>query len=114
MRKPAAGRLTEVFHIVNERTREGAENPVAKVLREGLVVGLANHTLLIAKDGQERPIADSAAPIRDEHGEITGVVLVFRDQTEERRAQRLIQARIDLAEYGSHPHAGGTPDQVAG
>ena len=98
----ACGRpLEEVFHIVNERTREVAENPVVKVLREGLVVGLANHTLLIAKDGQERPVADSAAPIRDEHGEITGVVLVFRDQTEERRALRLSQARIDLAEYGA-------------
>ena len=59
-----------------------------RVLREGMVVGLANHTLLIAKDGTERPIADSGAPIRDEKGEITGVVLVFRDQTENARRRR--------------------------
>ena len=55
-------------------------------------MGLANHTLLIAKDGSERPIADSGAPIRDETGEITGVVLVFRDQTEERAREKEIQA----------------------
>lgn len=96
----ALGRpLTEVFRIVSEETRKEVENPVARVLREGVVVGLANHTLLIAKDGVERPIADSAAPIRDDEGEIAGVVLVFRDQTDERRAQRLVQARLTLMEY---------------
>ena len=78
--------LQELFRIVNEETRAGVESPVERVLREGVVVGLANHTLLIAKDGSERPIADSGAPIRNEKGETTGVVLVFRDQTEERRA----------------------------
>jgi PAS domain S-box-containing protein len=78
--------LSEVFRIVNEETRAAVESPVTRVLREGQVVGLANHTLLVAKDGAERPIADSGAPIRDEKGETTGVVLVFRDQTEERRA----------------------------
>jgi PAS domain S-box-containing protein len=84
----ARGRsMEEVFHIINEETREKVENPTAKVIREGIIVGLANHTLLIAKDGTERPIADSGAPIRDEHGKITGVVLVFGDQTEERRGQ---------------------------
>ncbi|MEJ2638296.1 MAG: PAS domain S-box protein [Desulfosarcinaceae bacterium] len=83
----ARGRpLEQVFRIINEQTREKIENPVAKVLHEGGVVGLANHTLLIARDGTERPIADSGAPIRDDSGEITGVVLVFRDQTEERAA----------------------------
>ena len=82
--------LEQVFCIVNEETRANVENPVARVLREGLVVGLANHTLLIARDGTERPIADSGAPIRDEQGNITGVVLVFRDQTEERRAAELL------------------------
>jgi PAS domain S-box-containing protein len=98
----ASGRpLSEVFHIINEETRQTVENPVSKVLREGMVVGLANHTLLIAKDGQERPIADSAAPIRDEKGRITGVVLVFRDQTDERRVQRLNQVRMTLLEYAS-------------
>lgn len=80
--------LEEVFHIVNEQTRAPAENPVVRVLHEGLVVGLANHTLLIARDGTERPIADSAAPIRDEEGDVIGVVLVFRDQTEERAVRR--------------------------
>ncbi len=83
----ARGRpLEEVFRIVNEETHEKVESPVAKVLREGIVVGLANHTLLIARDGTLRPVADSGAPIRDDQDEITGVVLVFRDQTAERAA----------------------------
>ena len=83
----ARGRsLDEVFRIVNEETRQPVESPVARVLREGLVVGLANHTMLVARDGTERPIADSGAPIRGEDGSLTGVVLVFRDQTAERAA----------------------------
>jgi PAS domain S-box-containing protein len=76
--------LNDVFHIVNEESREVIENPVEKVLREGKVIGLANHTVLISRGGTERPIADSGAPIRDEDGLVYGVVLVFRDQTEER------------------------------
>jgi PAS domain S-box-containing protein len=76
--------IEDVFKIINEETRAKVENPVVKVLREGLVVGLANHTLLISKDGLEIPIADSGAPIKDENGEIIGIVLVFRDQTAER------------------------------
>lgn len=84
----ARGRpLHEVFHIVDEETRAEVENPVVRVLREGVVVGLANHTVLIHREGTERPIADSGAPIRTEQGDILGVVLVFRDQTEERAAQ---------------------------
>jgi PAS domain S-box-containing protein len=84
----AAGRpLRDVFHIVNEMTRQPVDNPVAKVLVEGKTVGLANHTVLIAADGTERPIADSAAPIRHQDGTIAGVVLVFRDATEQRRAE---------------------------
>jgi len=83
--------LDEVFRIVNEQTRATVENPVARVLREGVTVGLANHTVLIARDGTERAIADSGAPIRDEKGAITGVVLVFRDQTAEMEAQAAIQ-----------------------
>ena len=83
--------LDEVFHIVNENTRAEVESPVNRVLREGMVVGLANHTLLITKDGSERAIADSGAPIRDEKGKVSGVVLVFRDQTEERAAQQALQ-----------------------
>ncbi len=84
----AVGRpLAEVFVIVTEGTRQTVENPVTHVLRDSVVVGLANHTLLIARDGTEYPIADSGAPIRDAQGAIIGVVLVFRDQTEERRAR---------------------------
>jgi len=80
--------LEAVFPIVNEQTRRPVENPVEKVLREGVIVGLANHTVLIAKDGTERPIDDSAAPIRDAAGRMLGVVLIFRDVTEQRRADR--------------------------
>ncbi|MDP1822218.1 MAG: response regulator [Archangium sp.] len=80
----AKGRpLEQVFRIVNERTREVVESPAARVLREGLIIGLANHTALVARDGTERPIADSGAPIRDEHGAMRGVVLVFRDQSQQ-------------------------------
>jgi two-component system cell cycle sensor histidine kinase/response regulator CckA len=83
--------LDEIFRIVDEQSRTEVENPVARVLREGMVVGLANHTVLIAKDGTQRPIADSGAPIRDEQGQITGVVLVFRDQSEERAYRKEIR-----------------------
>ena len=80
----AQGRpLTEVFHIINTLTKELAVNPVQRVLDSGNIVGLANHTALIAKDGTEHQIADSAAPIRNTEGTIIGVVLVFRDVTEE-------------------------------
>jgi PAS domain S-box-containing protein len=82
--------LEEIFRIINEETRQTVENPVRRAMREGLVVGLANHSILIAKDGSEHPIADSGAPIRNEKGEITGVVLVFRDQTKERAAHFLL------------------------
>ena len=93
----AAGRsLEEVFVIVNEDSRMAAENPALRALREGVVVGLANHTLLIARDGVERPIDDSAAPIRDEKGSVLGAVLVFRDVTERRRTEQslLLQSRV--------------------
>jgi PAS domain S-box-containing protein len=83
--------LIEVFHIRNEETREPVENPVDRVLREGKVVGLANHTVLISRDGSERAIADSGAPIRDAQGELRGVVLVFQDQTEQRKAEQVLQ-----------------------
>jgi PAS domain S-box-containing protein len=83
----AIGRpLDHVFNIINEETRAKAPNPVERVLAEGVVVGLANHTALISRDGTERPIADSGAPIRDGEGRPRGAVLVFRDVTEERHA----------------------------
>ncbi len=81
----------EVFHIINENTRARIENPVQLVIKEGHIVGLANHTLLISKDGREIPIADSGSSIRDDKNEIIGVVLVFRDQTEERASQKLLR-----------------------
>jgi len=84
----AAGRpLSDVFHIVNEFSREPVENPADRAVRHGVIVGLANHTLLIARDGTEYPIADSAAPIIDDARKILGVVLVFHDVSERRRAQ---------------------------
>jgi PAS domain S-box-containing protein len=94
----AAGRpLPEVMQIVNEITRQPAPNPVTRVLREGVTVGLANHTVLISRDGTERAIDDSAAPIRDNRGQLIGVVLVFRDVTAERRSQQVLQQTEKLA-----------------
>ena len=88
----ASGRpLPEVFRIINEQTRQPVANPAEKVLREGLIVGLANHTALIAKDGSEIPIADSGAPIKTEKGDIAGVVLVFRDMSGELEKYRLLE-----------------------
>lgn len=88
----ARGRpLVEVFNIVNAHTRETAVNPVKKVLENGETIGLANHTMLIAKDQTTYQIADSAAPIRDTQQNITGVVLVFRDVTEEYRMQAALK-----------------------
>lgn len=83
--------IEEVFVIVNEETRQAVENPVARVLRDGVVVGLANHTILLTPDGKEYPIADSGAPIFEEQGQIAGAVLVFRDQTEERKAEAVLR-----------------------
>jgi PAS domain S-box-containing protein len=83
----AAGQpLPKIFRIINEQTRAAVENPVEKVLRLSTVVGLANHTVLITKDGTEIPIDDSAAPIRMPGGTLFGVVMVFRDVTEQRKA----------------------------
>ena len=77
--------LESVFKIINEDSRQTVEPPAIRALREGVIVGLANHTLLIAKDGTECHIDDSAAPIRNAAGEIAGVVLVFRDISERKR-----------------------------
>jgi PAS domain S-box-containing protein len=80
--------LDAVFRIVNETTQRPVENPVTRVLRDGEIVGLANHTVLIARDGRTIPIDDSAAPIRPQEGPMTGAVLVFRDITARRKAER--------------------------
>lgn len=90
--------LEEVFHIVNEATRATVESPVTRSLREGKIVGFANHTVLIGRDGREVPIDDSAAPIRDEHGAIQGIVLVFRDVAERRRTETQLAEQARLLE----------------
>ena len=94
----AAGRaLKEVFRIIGEETRQNVENPVTKALREGQVVGLANHSLLISRDGKEIAIDDSAAPIKDASGGIMGVVLIFRNISEKRVAEkRLAEQAAEL------------------
>jgi PAS domain S-box-containing protein len=92
--------LEKIFHIVNETSREPVENPVAKVKRLKSIVGMANHTMLIRKDGTELNIADSGAPIRDQKGETMGIVLVFRDITMERKTQEALIANEKLAVAG--------------
>lgn len=104
--------LKKAFNIVNSKTREPAENPVNKVLKNGKIVGLANHTALIAKDGTEYQIADSGAPIRDAKGNIIGVVMVFRDVTEE---YLHLQQIMNLGKFPSenpHPIMRVTPDGI--
>ncbi|MGV3723378.1 MAG: PAS domain-containing protein [Actinomycetota bacterium] len=85
--------LENVFRIINDRTRETVENPAESALRRGQVVGLANHTLLIARDGTERPIDDSAAPILGANGAVIGAILVFRDITERYRTEQEARER---------------------
>jgi PAS domain S-box-containing protein len=88
MEEAEGSHLEEVFHIINEETRAPVESPFAAIKREGLVVGLANHTILITKDGREIPIEDSGAPIKDDEGKVIGAILVFHDITERRAAER--------------------------
>lgn len=92
--------LDAVFRIIDETNRTPLDSPVATVLRQGRAVALSNHTLLIARDGTQRPIADSAAPIRDEAGEVAGVVLVFSDQSARYAARKALaesEERVRLA-----------------
>ncbi|MDO8715756.1 MAG: ATP-binding protein [Dehalococcoidales bacterium] len=90
---------TEVFKIINEETRQVVESPVTAVIREGLSVGLANHTILVRKDGKEIPIDDSGAPIKYEDGKMRGVVLVFRDITQRRKADQLKDEFIGMVSH---------------
>jgi len=97
----ALGRpLGEVFYLIDEKTRAKRENPVDKVLESGGIVGLANHTALISRDGTERQIADSGAPIRDQESRIVGVVLVFRDVTEKSRIDKELAKARKLESVG--------------
>ncbi|MBA4309593.1 MAG: hypothetical protein C0425_04585 [Chlorobiaceae bacterium] len=91
-------RLNDVFKIINELNRDVEENPVEAILREGNVVGLANNSLIISRDGSEIPISDSGAPIKNEEGEILGVVLVFRDESKDRLNKKLLNTRLELFE----------------
>lgn len=84
--------LEDIFDIRNAGTGDPVESPVSKVLRDGIIVGLANHTILVARDGTRLPIDDSGAPIRDEDGGIIGVVLVFRDITDRRQMEDALRA----------------------
>jgi PAS domain S-box-containing protein len=97
----ALGRnVQETFQLRNEQTGRPVDSPIERVLREGVVVGLANHTILETRDGTMLPIDDSAAPIRDGAGALIGVVMVFRDVTERRRAEEILhdsQQRLELA-----------------
>ena len=90
--------LEKVFHIVDEVTGRPVESPVQETLREGLIVGLANHTILIGRDGTRRAIDDSAAPIQGPDGQISGVVLVFRDVSQKRIAERRRNARLAVTQ----------------
>jgi PAS domain S-box-containing protein len=97
-RSEAVGQpLEAIFRIVNETTRRPVDNPAVTALREGTVVGLANHTVLIRRDGREHPIDDSAAPIRDPDGLVSGCVLVFRDVTTHRQIERDRERQLQTA-----------------
>ena len=80
--------LDKVFHVLSEDTGEPVESPFAAIKREGVIIGLANHRVLITKSGQRIPIEDSGAPIRDTSGKLQGAVIVFHDVTERRRAEK--------------------------
>jgi PAS domain S-box-containing protein len=91
--------ITEVFNVINENTGLPVENPVVRVLEEGIIVGLANHSILVRRDGTRTPVDDSGAPIRDQNRMITGVVLVFRDITERKKAEQIKDEFIGLVSH---------------
>lgn len=80
--------IKEIFNIIHEKTKKPIENPVEKIIKEGIIVGLGNHALLISKDGKEIPIDDSGAPIKNNMGDTTGIVLIFRDVTSRRKREK--------------------------
>ncbi len=93
----AKGRsIGEVFNIVDANTKEKTESPIERSLKEGVIVGLANHTMLISRDGKEYQIADSCAPIKGAEGEVIGAVLVFRDVTEEYKQREALRTSFSL------------------
>ena len=94
LEQAASQPLDAVFRIVNEETRLPVESPAVRALREGVIVGLTNHTALIRKDGSERFIDDSAAPIRNDRGEVSGCVLIFRDISDRRRLEQTAVSRL--------------------
>jgi PAS domain S-box-containing protein len=97
--KEASSRpIKDIFRIVNEYNHNKVENPVARVLKKGAIVGLANHTVLIKKNGTEIPIDDSGAPIKDKDGKVTGVVLIFRDITERKKVEEMLKTLNDELE----------------
>ena len=102
--------VKQAFNIVNEQTRREVEDPVAKVLEKGLIVGLANHTVLLRKDGSELPIDDSGAPIKDKDGKTTGVVLIFRDITERKKAEDAIGRQASLIDLSPDATIVRTPE----
>jgi PAS domain S-box-containing protein len=91
--------IAQILNIVHEKSRQAVDNPVTRVLNGGVIVGLANHTILIRKDGTEIPIDDSGAPIRGVEGETTGVVLVFRDIAERKKAEQMKDDFIGLVSH---------------
>ena len=98
--KEAVGRpFLDVFQIINEHTRQPVQDPVSRALREGIIVGLANHTILISKDGTETPIEDSAAPIKGDGGELIGCVLVFRDIANRHRLEQQVKKQLADARF---------------
>jgi PAS domain S-box-containing protein len=96
LQEASGKRLPLVFNIINERTGLKARNPLTRILTKGIITALANHTMLISKNGQRIPIDDSGAPIKDSNGKILGAVLVFRDITERRKAEEALEQERNL------------------
>jgi two-component system, NarL family, sensor histidine kinase FusK len=97
--REAIGRpIAEIFHVIDAQTRQVVENPVDKALREGREMEVANHIVLVARDGRETPVADSGAPIRDKSGQVQGAVVVFRDISASQQAEAALIRAKEVAE----------------